>query len=526
MIIAVPIGSTVPAGVGRAMATAGILVAALTDAISGTILSAGRADIIGDIHATPDEFAWLDICYTSAKLISFLMTTWLMGRIAPRALMSGAVLIMGAASVVAGLTIRLDVLVAMRLVQGLTGGAMLVAGQALLFHMYAQRSQPVLQACFAATAVVIPATVAPAFHGWLIDQHDWTWIVLAIAPMAVFAKGLLLAGNLPEIFETSKRSLDGLSIFALSLAAFCMVYVLIQGSRWDWFSELHIFLVVLVGAVAALAFLWRSSAGLTSLDLTVFRSANFSFAFAVSFVAGAALSGSAYLITAFAVSLLAFTPTDAGLLLVPSGFAFVASLSIATFLFQTGRVQPITTVPFGIVMVMAAMWMLSGSSGDSGSESLGPAIVLRGFGLGFLFLSITLVAFGGLAREHLGAGIGIFDTGRQMGGLIGVAVLQTLIDQQTVGNATVLGATLNVGRAALNDRLSGIEALLMMRGMDASEAGRAAVSLLGRTVAREATVIAFDTAFLYVALLFVVAAPVLAAIKVILPRIRRCHSTT
>src|SRR3954452_15304508 len=96
------IAPAVPVGLGRALATAGILAAALTEAITGTLLSAGRADILGDIHATPDEFAWLDIGYTAAKLVAFLTTSWLMGRIAPRALLSAAVLVMGGASALAG----------------------------------------------------------------------------------------------------------------------------------------------------------------------------------------------------------------------------------------------------------------------------------------------------------------------------------------------------------------------------------------------------------------------------------------
>jgi DHA2 family multidrug resistance protein len=254
------------------------------------------------------------------------------------------------------------------------------------------------------------------------------------------------------------------------------------------------------------------------LDFTVFLSADFSFAFVVSFVAGAALFGSAYLIPSFAISVLAFTPTDAGLLLLPSGGLFIFSLLVSAFLMQTRRVPPIATVPFGILMIMVAMWMLSGSTSESGVDDMMAAILLRGFSLGFLFLSITLIAFDNLASCSLASGIGLFNTGRQLGGLLGVAGLQTLIHDHVAVNATVLGASITAGVPELSRRLAETTATFAARGMDAMDASRAAMSLLGKAVIGQSTVIAFDTAFNAVALLFILAAPVLIAIKIGLSR--------
>jgi DHA2 family multidrug resistance protein len=89
-----------------------------------------------------------------------------------------------------------------------------------------------------------------------------------------------------------------------------------------------------------------------------------------------------------------------------------------------------------------------------------------------------------------------------------------LIDHSVAANATVLGANITPGATALSDRLTAMTAMFVERGMDAVAAGRLAANLLGRTVTGQATVIAFDTAFNAVALLFVVAAPVLVATKI------------
>src|SRR5690606_22548253 len=148
----------------------GIILATLTEAIASTVLSLGRGDIIGDIYATPDEFAWLDIGYTSLKLMAFVAAPWLIGRVDPRGLIVGSTLVMGAACALAAATTRLDLLIALRVIQGFSGGILLVGGQTLIFLAWPRHRQPFLQALFAMGSVVAPATIAPALQGWLLDS--------------------------------------------------------------------------------------------------------------------------------------------------------------------------------------------------------------------------------------------------------------------------------------------------------------------------------------------------------------------
>ena len=500
----------------RGALVAGIVLATLTEAIASTVLSLGRNDIIGDIHATPDEFAWLDVGYTTTKFIGFMTAAWLMTRFDPRRLVICSTLLMGAACGTAAMTDRLDLLIALRTIQGFSGGTLLVAGQAIIFLAYPRSRQPILQALFAMGAVVAPATIAPALQGWLIDSQSWTWIFFGVVPVALAAIGLLLIADSASQFANERYPLDWIGLALMSVALFCLSYVFSQGSRWRWFEEPRIVWLTLIGVAAMLAFLGQQAASRARgvLDFGVFRSSDFSFAFIVSFVAGAALFGSAFLIPSFAVSVLAFTPTDAGQLLLPSGAFFVCALLVAAFLMQVRGAPPIATVPFGILMIMAAMWMLSGSTSESGADDMMSAILLRGFGLGFLFLSITLIAFSDLNDRNLAAGIGLFNAGRQLGGLMGVAGLQTMIDHNVTANAAVLGASVTAGVPAVSERLATMSAMLAAKGIDGAATGRAAMSLLGRTVIGQSTVIAFDTAFAAVAVLFVIAAPILVTIKI------------
>lgn len=193
--------------------------------------------------------------------------------------------------------------------------------------------------------------------------------------------------------------------------------------------------------------------------------------------------------------------------LLPSGVVFIAVLLGVAYLIQVRGIAPFATVPFGILAIMAAMWMLSGSTRESGMHDMMAAVILRGAGLGLLFLSLTLIAFGRLGRHSLASGIGLFNTGRQVGGLLGVAGLQTLLDQYGVLNAQTLGAHVSTGATAVNERLDSVTSMLRLEGIDPPAAGRVAMSLLSQAVTGQGAVIAFDTAFIAVALLFAVAAP-------------------
>ena len=332
----------------------GIVLASLTEAIAGTVLSLGRGDILGDTYATPDEFAWLDVGYTSFKLIGFAFAPWLLASVQPRTVLLAATLAMGAACAFAAVTAQLELLILLRVVQGLAGAILLVGGQVILFLHYPRSSQPLVQAIFAMGAVVAPATLAPMLHGWFLDNQSWTWIFFSVLPLSLTAAGLMLMSDSAPATVNEHPRLDWVGLALLGAVLFCATYVLSQGSRWDWFQESRILWLSVAAVICLLLFaLQQRRAQPGSLfDLTVFRTDDFTFAFVVSFVAGAALFGSAFLIPAFAVSVLSFTPTDAGQLLFPSGALFVGALLLAAWLMQARGLPPIVTVPFGILLIM------------------------------------------------------------------------------------------------------------------------------------------------------------------------------
>ncbi|KQY22521.1 MFS transporter [Rhizobium sp. Root482] len=506
--------------IARVCLLLGASLAALTEAIAGTVLSFARLDMMGDIAATSDEFARIDYGYTAAKLLAFVVAAGLAGSFPLGLSLAAVTIIMTVTSGLAALTDDLNTLFALRLLQGFVGGMILVNAQSLLLKSFGWPSQPLVQSVFAVAAVVAPATLVPYAHGWLLDSHSWTWIFLAIVPIGLAALAFLKFGLSfkEEIPQSVRMNWPSLALFMIAVTS--LTYVLNQGNRWDWFEEPSIVALALVGILAlagSLACQFLGNQDRRLMDVSVFMNGGFSFGFLASFAAGFALLGSSYLIPSFAISVLRMTPTQAGALLLPSTAAFITTLFFTAFIIRRGA-SPAHTIPLGILGLMLSMWMLSGSTSESGIPDMAAGVLVRGCALGFLFLSITLITMSGLQGSSVVVGVALFNLGRQTGGLIGISFLQTFVENQSALNRAVLAAYITPGRPDVIDRLLSVAHYLSAHGL-AAGANKASALLIGKAVAVQSMTIAFNSAFFSVALFFLLAAPILIVSKVMVGKL-------
>jgi len=249
------------------------------------------------------------------------------------------------------------------------------------------------------------------------------------------------------------------------------------------------------------------------IERKIFTDPQFTFGFVVSFVAGFVLSGSAFLIPAFALKVLALPAMDAGLLLLPSSAAVGAGLVIAGTLITWKKLNPLLFTPLGIVLVMTAMWMLSGSTSESGAEDLWPSLLVRGLGLGFLFISITIFTLTRLDVDHVASGVGLFNFGRQMGGVIGISFLSTYLDRQTALNRRVLIENMDLASLPFQQYQETLSTALTGRGIEPESAMQGALAVIQKNILLQAAVLSFNEAFFSLVLLFLVAAPLVMAFK-------------
>ena len=510
------------------IAVGALTVAAVMDGLNATIFDIASGHMAGSVSATPDEAAWLNLAYLMAKVCGLPMTALLLSCLGTRRLLSWAIILLMVGSAGCWLAPNLGLLVICRALQGVAGAAIIAGGQSWLFGRFRHDRQGLIQAIFALGAIMAPTAVAPAIVGVITDAASWDSVLLLNLPV-----GLLVIAAMPLIAPRRSVTIvrpDWLGIALICVGFSTLVYVLVEGSRWDWFEDTKIIgLSLTAGTALSTCLLWQLSPRNHSplIDLGILRHEEFAFGFIVSFVAGFALFGSAFLIPAYTLQVLQFPARDAGLVLLPSALTVGLGLLTSGSVIQFLRAPPVVIVPFGIGIFMTAMWLLSGSSVESGYPDLLPTLVLRGLGMGLLFIAITIICLGGLTGDEIPHGVGLFNLGRQMGGLIGVAFLTTFLEHHMALSRTALVDHLGSGNRVIERAQYEIVREFSSRGLSPQQAQSAALATLDRLVNGQAAAISFNEAFLSLALLFVVAVPCLLVVKISLTRLgrRRRHKT-
>ncbi|CAE6939516.1 Multidrug export protein EmrB [Paraburkholderia domus] len=407
-------------GFTKATIAIGALTAAVVmDGLNAIIFDIAGDHMAGSVSAALDEAAWLNLAYFMAKVCGLPMTALLLAWLGTRRLLQCALVLIMIASAGCWLSWGLTSLVLCRALQGLGGAAILVGGQSWLFSRFPHRRQGLIQAIFALGAIMVPTAAAPAIAGVIVDAASWNAVLLLNLPIGMVVLLLLPLIMPPRAPCVVKPDWLGLSLIWIGLPS--LVYVLVEGSRWGWFEDAKIIWLSLIAGSALIGFvIWQLSPENRSplIDLKILRHEEFAFGFAVSFVAGFALFGSAFLIPAFTLQVLQFPARDAGLVLLPSALTVGLGLLTSGSVIQFLRASPVVIVPFGIGIFMTAMWLLSGSNLESGYPDLVPTLALRGFGMGLLFIAITIICLGDLEHAEIPHGVGLFNLGRQMGGLL------------------------------------------------------------------------------------------------------------
>lgn len=501
----------------------GIIFATLTDTFSSGALSLAAFDMQGNLSATDDEFVWLNILYLSLKLTAFITTASFLERFDTLKVLKIVIIVLISSCFLSNLTTDIYVQYILRSIQGFTGGVLLVSAQTFLFQNFSRDIQPFLQAFYAIGATIIPATFLAGFNGFILDNYTWELLYLASIPTGLLSLVILSFIKEDHFQQERVRKFDFIGSFLFMSFIFPTIYLLYQGNRYNWFDEKHIILVTIFSIFSLICFiLWQIFKQDSIIETKIFKINNFSFGIFVALVAGAALFGSGSVITLFTIKVLGLTLSESGTLLFYSGFMFLFSAFLTAFIVQVLSKPAISTVPFGLLIFAFSMYFLSQSNFYSGIDDLLIPVLFRGIAMGFLFLSLTLIAINALPNSLIPYGIGVFNTNRQLGGTINVAVLSTLITRDSAQNNTILSSHIIENDPNVITWLNHYANKLYVDSLD----NNTAAILLSKALKEQVLALSYSNAFLYLALLIVIAVPCVLTVKKLLARFNPVQAKT
>ena len=489
----------------------GLITAAIMEVLDTTIINVALPQMAGNLNATTDEIAWVSTGYILSNVIVLPMTAWLGQRFGRKRYLVFSIGLFIVASFFCGTSKTLIELVFWRILQGAGGAALLSTAQATLRQIFPREQQGLVQTIFILGIVAAP-TLGPLAGGYITDNYNWPWVFYVNIPIGLVSA--FLVGNYlkdpPNAQKAGPIDLPGIALLTVGLGS--LQYVLEEGRRDDWFNSPSITRLSILAAVSLSAMLfWELSPRNKApvVDFRVLKNRDLAAGLVLFLTLGFGLYGGLFIFPLFTQSVLHFSPTATGLVLLPGGLATAVAAMICGRI--TSLPKPPIDIRFLILIGMGiftlSMSMLGHLTTASGEPDTRLALIIRGFGLGFLFTPINFVVFASLKGPETQQASGLINLARQLGGSFGIAVLNTYVYNMQAYHRANLVSNLYPGNPLYSQRVAGGTQNFLAHGYSLASAKMQAISSLDLTVMAQASTMAYNDAFLLLGLTFLFSVP-------------------
>jgi MFS transporter, DHA2 family, multidrug resistance protein len=487
------------------LAVAGATLGAFMAVLNIQIVNASLADIQGAIGAGIDDGGWISTSYLIAEIVVIPLSGWLAQVFSVRIyLLTNAILFL-TLSVACAFAQDLPQMIVLRAVQGFTGGTLIPLAFTLIITLLPKAKQPVGLALFALSATFAPA-IGPTIGGYLTENWGWQYIFYVnLVP------GALMIGMLYVSLESKPMNLallrqgDWLGIATMAIGLSALQTVLEEGNKDDWFGSPFIVKLSIVAAVALALFLWIE---LTSekplLNLRLLFRRNFGFGILANFLLGIALYGSVFILPVYLSRIQGDNAEQIGMVLAWTGLPQLVLIPLVPRLMQ--RFDARIIIGVGFALFAASNFMNVHMTGDYASDQLFWPNVVRAIGQALVFAPLSAVATAGIEAENAGSASGLFNMMRNLGGAVGIALLQTLLTKREQYHSNVLMQSVSLLEQATRTRIEKLTQYFVSHGVvDHAEATHRAVVAVGKIVQKQAFILAFSDMFFLLGAALIVA---------------------
>jgi MFS transporter, DHA2 family, multidrug resistance protein len=475
-----------------------------------SIANVALLNIAGDLAAGVDEATWIITTYLIANAIVIPVSGWLANVIGRKRYYMFCVATFTISSFLCGIAWNLQSLIVFRILQGLGGGGMAPSEQSILADTFPPANRAQAFALYG-IAVIIAPTVGPTLGGWITDNYSWHWIFFINIPFGILSLSLvqwLLVE--PEALERERHErwryglkIDWLGFLLVATFLGSLELVLDKGQRDDWFTSGFIVSFAVLALLSFVAFMyWELSRDDPIVDVRLLFTRQFGTAFAVMVAVGAVLFGSTQILPQLLQTGFDYTAYLSGLVLMPGGFAMLLLMPIAGRI--TPHFQPKFLIALGMAMIAFAMWHMMSMPPDASFGFFAWARIYQMIGLPFLFIPINTAAYADLPPAKTNQGSALINVARNLGGSFGISLANTEIAQQAQAHQARLVAHVYPSSPAYQHTSEQVAAYFVAQGESALHAHALAMGWIGRTIARQASLLAYIDVF-WVAGLFAAA---------------------
>lgn len=461
------------------------------------ITNSSLKDILGSLSATQEEGSWISTAYLVAEIVVIPLTALLTRVFSLRGYMLGTTALFLVFSTLCGFAWNLESMIAFRMAQGFTGGALIPMAMTLVMTKLPPSKRAAGMALFGLTATLAPA-MGPTLGGYLSELYGWPSIFYIN-----WVPGLLLMAGIAYGLDKERWQLDqlwnadwlGIAFMAMGLAS--LTIFLEEGNSKDWFDSAFIITFAALALVGLLG--WVVTSAMREqpfVNLGLYGQRNFLVATMLSAVMGMGLYGSSFLLPLFLGQIAGYSPMQIGEVIMWVGLPqlfimpFVAKLS--------AKIDNRILCSFGLLLFGGSCLMNAYMDATTGYDQLMLSQIVRALGQPFVMLTLSNFAMNGIAPKDMPSASSLFNMTRNLGGSIGIALLATALSTREHFHSARLGESITSFSLATQQRLDQMTQAFVGQGFDPANAADKALKAIDGIVRREAYVMAYNDGFFIV----------------------------
>jgi MFS transporter, DHA2 family, multidrug resistance protein len=474
------------------IAVIGATIGAFLAILNIQVVGASLADIQGGIGAGIDDGGWITTSYLIAEIIVIPLSAWLASIFSLRTYLLTSTVIFLALTAACASAQTLGQMIVIRAAQGFAGGALIPLAFSLIMTKLPRSRHPVGLAIYS-IAVVFAPSIGPALGGYFSDTFGWQSIFFISVP-----PGLVMVAMLWYALEPAPRQLqllrhgDWLGMLTMAVGLGCLETVLEEGNKDDWFGSPFIARLAVVAVLSLGAFIYvelKRTAPLLNLRLLARR--NFGLGTCANFIFGFSMFGWIYLVPQYLSRMHGYSSQEIGGVMIWIGLPQLLLIPFLPRIMQ--RVESRWLVILGYILFIAGSLLAMRLSDDfSGPQFLSSSLV-RALAQVMTMAPLSAIAIAGIEHEQAGSASALFNAMRNMGGAVGIAVIQTFLTKREQFHSAILSSQVTLLDASTRQRLDQLAGYFLSSGMsDSTRAYREAVVAVGRHVRHQAFLLGFS----------------------------------
>ena len=408
-------------GGALAMLTLVLSLATFMLVLDSTIANVAIPTIAGDLGASSSQGTWVITSFGVANAISIPITGWLAKRFGEVRLFLIATLLFVLASWLCGIAHSLEMLIVFRVLQGAVAGPIIPLSQSLLLNNYPPEKRGMALAFWSMTIVVAPIC-GPILGGWISDNIHWGWIFFINVPIGLAV--VLISWKILEGRESriSHQPVNTIGLILLALGVGALQLMLDQGRELDWFNSTEIVVLTIIAAVGLIALIiWELTDDNPVVDVSLFKSRNFTVGCVSTSLAFLVYSGTVVLIPLLLQQVYNYTATWAGLAAAPVGLLPILLAPIIGKFGNKIDMRILITVSF-MVYALTFYWRAVTFEPEMTFMDVALPQFVQGLAVACFFMPLTTITLSGLPPEKMASASSLFNFLRTLAGSIGTSL--------------------------------------------------------------------------------------------------------